>query len=155
MAWNESIMVFFNFLNFLLSVGTERNGTKIFILSHSHPFLTYFRQKCCNIGIFFIFWIFLAIFLKFCITRWVGMKRNENFYFYLSHPFPTYFEVAIFCCPRGSCSMGLHEFAWAHNSWMSSLSTSLNFFARALVTGPIGTWTRSFEQCLDLHHDPG
>jgi hypothetical protein len=41
--------------------------------------------------------------------------------------------------------MGLHEFAWAHNSWMSSLSTSLNFFAGALIIGPIGTWTRSFE----------
>ena len=51
----------------------------------------------------------------------------------------------IFCCPRGSCSMGLHKFVWAHNSWMSPLSTSLNFFACALVTGPIGTWTRSFE----------
>ena len=41
--------------------------------------------------------------------------------------------------------MSLYEFAWAHNSWMSPLSASLNFFARALVTGPIGTWTRSFE----------
>ena len=51
----------------------------------------------------------------------------------------------FYCCPRGSCSMGLHEFAWAHNSWMRPLSTSLNFFARTLVTGPIGTWTRSFE----------
>ena len=51
----------------------------------------------------------------------------------------------FFCCPRGSCSMGLHKFAWAHNSWMSPLSTSLNFFAFALVTGPIGSWTRSFE----------
>ena len=51
----------------------------------------------------------------------------------------------IFCCPRGSCSMGLHEFSWAHNSWMSPLSTSLNFFACTLVTGPIDTWTRSFK----------
>ena len=41
--------------------------------------------------------------------------------------------------------MGLHEFAWAHNSWISPLSISLNFFARALVTSPIGTWMRSFE----------
>ena len=53
--------------------------------------------------------------------------------------------MTIFCCPRGSCSMGLHEFSWAHNSWMSPLSTSLNFLARALVIGPIGTCTRSFE----------
>ena len=31
----------------------------------------------------------------------------------------------IFCCPHGSCSMSLHEFALAHNSWMSPLSTSV------------------------------
>ena len=74
MAWNESIMVFFSFLNFfslflnfLLRVGKERNGTKIFILSHSHPFPTYFCQKCCDIGIFFMFWIFWLFFWNFVL----------------------------------------------------------------------------------------
>ena len=52
LALNDAIMVYFNFSNFFVIFlefsltgwgGTERNGTKIFILSHSHPFPSYFR----------------------------------------------------------------------------------------------------------------
>ena len=31
-------------------------------------------------------------------------------------------------------------------AWISPLSASLNFFARALVTGPTGTWTGSLDK---------
>ena len=51
--------IFFLFLwNILLRDGKERNGTIIFILSHSHPFPTYFCQKCCHIFSFLYFEFF-------------------------------------------------------------------------------------------------
>ena len=77
----EATMVFFNFLNFfllflnfLLHVGTERNGTKIFILSHSHPFPTYFRQKCCHVGIF----LYFEFFGYFFEILYYALGRNET-----------------------------------------------------------------------------
>ena len=36
---------------------------------------------------------FFVIFLEFSITRRVGTERNDNFYFSLSHLFPTYFGL--------------------------------------------------------------
>ena len=46
---------------------------------------------------------------------------------------------------RSSPSIGIHELTWAQVAWISPLSASLNFFARALVTGPTGTWTGSLD----------
>ena len=40
-------------------------------------------------------------------------------------------------------SMGLHAIAWDQFARISPISASLNLFARALVTGPMGTWTGS------------
>ena len=39
--------------------------------------------------------------------------------------------------------MGLHEFNWAQVASINPLRAYLNFFARALVTGPTGTWVGS------------
>ena len=54
----EAIIVFFNFLNifaiflnFVLRMGLERNGTIIFIFSRSHSFPTYFGFKRSHNGI--------------------------------------------------------------------------------------------------------
>ena len=78
--------VFFNFLNFLAiclefsithRVGTERNGTIIFI---SH-FLLYFQPILAWNEFIMIFFNFFIIFLEFSITRRIGTKRNYNFYF--------------------------------------------------------------------------
>ena len=56
LAWNEFVMVFFNFFlffwNFLLRVGQERNGRIIFIFSISHHFTTYYGLKWIHNGIF-------------------------------------------------------------------------------------------------------
>ena len=105
-------MVFFNFsnffdiffLNFLSHLGSEGNGTIIFILSLSPPFATYFGLKW-SLGIFLFFllfflnfvlrmWLerngtiiflfsrfdFFAIFLEFPITHQPGTERNDDFY---------------------------------------------------------------------------
>ena len=66
------------FCNFLLRVGQERNRMITFIFPLSQSFPTYFGLKWSCIGIF-EFLNFFAIFLKFSITGWVGMKRNDNF----------------------------------------------------------------------------
>lgn len=39
--------------------------------------------------------------------------------------------------------MGLHKLTWFQISWISPFNASLNFLARALVIGPIGTWIGS------------
>ena len=121
LAWNEAIMIFFNFLNFLLFCWNfqlhdrqERNGMKIFIFSLSHNFPTYFGLKWTHNGIFFIFslsrhfptyfgmkpkWYFLIfwIFLLFCWNFQLRVVQERNvmiiFIFTLSHPFPTYFRL--------------------------------------------------------------
>ena len=83
-------MVLFNFLNFFAifleflitrQVRTGRNETIIFIFSLSHPLSTDFGLKLSHNGIFFFFLNFIAIFLEFPITRQLGTKRNDNFYF--------------------------------------------------------------------------
>ena len=64
LALNEAILAFFNFLNFLAiffefyirrRVGTERNGTIIFIFFVSHPPLTYGGLKWSHNGGFKFF----------------------------------------------------------------------------------------------------
>ena len=57
--------IFFSiFLKFSLTrtVGTERNGMKIFIFSLSHHFPTYFRLKWNHNGIFYFFEFFYYFF---------------------------------------------------------------------------------------------
>ena len=77
------LVLFSIFLNFLLRDGKERNGTErwfLFYLIH----ILFQHIFARNVAIFLVFYIsnFLAIFLKFYITRWVGTKRNDNFYFF-------------------------------------------------------------------------
>ena len=94
LAWNEFLMVFFNFLNFLLffsnfllRIGQERNVTIIFIFSLSQPLLTYFGLKWGSNGIFLIFWIFLLFFfgIFYYTSGTNGTEQNDNFCF-LSFP---------------------------------------------------------------------
>ena len=91
---------FLNFFVFFCSFfgifyyASGRNGTErkfLFYLIHI-LFQPIFARNVARLVVFYIL-NFLAIFLKFCITRWLGTKRNENFYFYLSHHFPTYFGL--------------------------------------------------------------
>ena len=72
LAWNEAVMVFFEFFGYVFLefsithwVGTERNGTIIFILSLSQPFQSYFGLKWSHNDIFLIFLIFLSFFYNF------------------------------------------------------------------------------------------
>ena len=61
-------------------VGTEQNGTIIFIFSLFQPLSTYFGLKWGSNGIFLIF----LIFLLFCFGIFYyksGTERNGNFYF--------------------------------------------------------------------------
>ena len=85
-------MVFLNFLlffwNFILRVEWEQNGTIVFIFYLFQPYPTYFDLKPQR-----YFFNFLAILLEISITCWVGTKWNENFYFFLSWTFPTYFGL--------------------------------------------------------------
>ena len=85
------------FLKFSLTrtVGTERNGMKIFIFSLSHPFPTYFRLKWNHNGIFYFFWIFLLFFFEFTITRRVGKERTVNFYFFTFSAFSNLFWLEM------------------------------------------------------------
>ena len=100
LAWNEAVMVFFNFLNFFpiflqfsitRRVGTKRNDNFYF------PTFSAF----CN-----LFWLemkpqpHVLIFLIFRLFYWnfllrVGLERNWTitFIFLLSHTFPTYFGL--------------------------------------------------------------
>ena len=100
LAWNEFVMVFFNFFNFflffwnfLLRVGQERNGWITFIFAISHHFRTYYGLKWIHNGIFLVFFLF---FLNFLLRD--GKERNGTIIFILSHshPFPTYFRQK--CC---------------------------------------------------------
>ena len=93
LTWNEAIMVYFNFPNFIAIflefsvsrlVGTERNGTIIFIFSHSRPFQTYFGLKGPQ-WYFLIFSIFLLFFfLIFYYASWRnGTDRKFLFFLFL------------------------------------------------------------------------
>ena len=94
MARNEAIMVFFIFFSlfancfgvFILGVGEERKF--IFSLCHIlfHPILAWNKA----ITVLFYILTFFSIFLKFCISCWVGKKRNDNFYF---HTFSAFFNL--------------------------------------------------------------
>ena len=68
------------FWNFLLRIGMERNRTIISIFSTSRPFPTYFGLKWSHNSIVWYF-DFFALFMEFYITRRIGTKRNDNFYF--------------------------------------------------------------------------
>ena len=88
LAWNEFIMVFFNFLNIFViflefsiahRVGTKRNDNFLFSLFPIlfQPTLTWNDF----IMVFFDFLNFSVIFLEFFLMDRVRTKRNENFYF--------------------------------------------------------------------------
>ena len=83
------------FWNFLLHIGQEQNGTIIILFSISQPLPTYFGLKWVSNGIFLIFWIFLLFFIGifYYTSGRNGTERNNNFYFSLSHLFPTYFGL--------------------------------------------------------------
>ena len=79
LAWNEAVIVFFNFLNFslfywnfLLRIVLERNGTIIFIFSLSLPFSTYCGCKRCHDGVFLICLLF------FLVIFYYASGRNET-----------------------------------------------------------------------------
>ena len=89
-ACKEATTVFYNFLNFFAIclefslthwVGTKRNETIIcifvFFSAISNQFLL---QKMPQL-FFSNFLNFIAIFYEFSISRRVGTKRNDNFYF--------------------------------------------------------------------------
>ena len=100
---------FLFFLNFLLRDEKERNGTEryfLFYLIHI-LFQPIFTR---NVAILVVFYIlnFLAIFLKFYITRGVGTKRNDNILFCL---FPILFQPIL---------------AW--NEFVTVFFNFLNFF---------------------------
>ena len=98
LAWNAAEIVFFLifwkillfFWNFLLRIGMEQNRTIISIFSISRPFPTYFGLKWSHNGIVWYF-DFFATFMEFSITRRIGTKRNDNFYFHSSSTFSTLF----------------------------------------------------------------
>ena len=73
-------------------VGTERNGTIIFI-SLSQLFPTYFGLKWIHNGIFSFFEFFLIFFWKMVLR--IGQERNGTiiFIFSLSQPLQTYFGL--------------------------------------------------------------
>ena len=99
-AWNEAIMVSFNFLNFfaiflkfsiMRRVRTKRNKNFYFLCFSSFSNLLWLEMKPQWYFLFFLY--FFAPFLEFSITHRVGTKRNDNFYFSLSLPFPTNFGL--------------------------------------------------------------
>ena len=93
LAWNEFIMVFFNFFviflefSFMPQVRMEQKDNFYFFsfAAFSYQFSLEMKPQ----------WYFLAICLEFSITHWVGTERNGTkiFIFYLSQPLPTYFGL--------------------------------------------------------------
>ena len=87
LAWNEAIMIFFNFFEFfwyfvgIFNYTSGRNGTEwqflfsLFLIIFQHiwawnePIMAFFSFLNC-----------FAIFLEFSISRWVGTKRIDTFY---------------------------------------------------------------------------
>ena len=83
LAWNEAIMVFLKFLNFLLFFGifyfaSGRNEMERYFLYSL--FLGIFQPILALNEAIVVFFHFFAIFLEFSITRRVVTKRNDNFY---------------------------------------------------------------------------
>ena len=105
LAWNEVVMIFFNFFNFVAiflefsitrRVGTERNVTERQVLFS--PFICLIQPILAwnkAIMVFFNFLNLFAIFFEFSITRRVGMKRNDNFYFLSFSAFPNQFWLEM------------------------------------------------------------
>ena len=101
MAWNESIMVLFNFLNFFAIFwnfyyesgwnGTERNDNFYFLSFSDYSSLFWLEMNPS--WYFLIFWIFLLFFWNFLLR--VGLKRNGTiiFIFSLSWTIPAYFGL--------------------------------------------------------------
>ena len=87
LAWNEFIVVFFNFLNFFViflefsitsRVKTKRNDNFYFLYFSSFYYLLWLEMKPQRY--FLIFLYFFATFLKFSITQREGTERNDNFF---------------------------------------------------------------------------
>ena len=98
LAWNEVIMVFFNFLNFFAiflkfsltrRVGTERNDEFNFLTFSAFSNLFWLERK--TYWYFLIFWIFLLYFSNFLLRVWLERNGTIIFIFSLSLPFPTCF----------------------------------------------------------------
>ena len=103
LAWNEAIIVFYNFFSFyaiffLFSitcrVGTEQNNNFYFLsfLAFLNLFLlqmmwNWYSSNFLN--------FFAAICLEFSIAHWVGMKRNDNFYFFSFSAFSSLFWLEM------------------------------------------------------------
>ena len=96
LAWNELIMVFFNFLNIFAiflkfsithRVETKRTDNFYFLSFSSFSKLLWLEMKSQ-----WCFWIFFVIFLEFSIRHRVGTKRNDNFLFSL---FPILFQPIL------------------------------------------------------------
>ena len=95
LAWNEAIIVFYNFLNFFaiffeFSI-THRVGTKWndnFCFPSFSAFFNEFWIEMKPQWYFFNFLKFFPIFLEFSITRQVGTEYDDNFYFISFSAFP-------------------------------------------------------------------
>ena len=81
-------MIFFNFFNFFAislefsitrRVGTDRNGTTIFIFSLSQPFPTNFGWKLIHMGIYNFYEFCCYFFLEFSIMGRVGRNGSEQY----------------------------------------------------------------------------
>ena len=69
------------FWNFLLRFGSERNGTIIFIFSHSQPLPSYFGLKWSHNSFFFLFFVFFCnVFGIFCYMS--GRNGSERYYIF-------------------------------------------------------------------------
>ena len=103
LAWNEAIMVSFNFLNFLASfmefsitrrVGKERNDN-FYFLSFSY-FSGLFCWKWSHNGIFQFFQFLCYFFGIFCYASGRnGTKRNDNFHFLAFSSVPNLFWLKM------------------------------------------------------------
>ena len=72
------------FLEFLLRVEWERNGTAIFIFSIPRPFPTYFGLELSHNGIFWFFDSFFSFFgIFYYSSSWNGTERKFLFSLFL------------------------------------------------------------------------
>ena len=100
LAWNEAIIMFFNFLNFFLfffgilhfESGTnwlEREFFFSLFLCYYRPILGWKEA----IMMIFNFLNFFPLFFEFPIPGRVGIDRNNNFFFSHSQPVPSRFGL--------------------------------------------------------------
>ena len=86
-CWNIGIFLYFEFFGYFFEIlyyALSRNETeRKFLFYLIHILLEPILAWNVAILVFFYFLNFLAVFWKFCITRWVGTKRNDNLYFCL------------------------------------------------------------------------